>query len=74
MLSLKKQKKLYVPSLQYPYTVSQVRRSEAFFPGNHFNSFGPTFKKFKYLKYEHERLVKEYLKDFNNEEETETSR
>jgi hypothetical protein len=29
--------------------VSQVRRSEAFWPGSHLSSFGPTFKKLRYL-------------------------
>ena len=52
IISLQNTYKMYVPSLQYPYTVSQVRKSEAFFPGSHFKSFGPTFKKFKYLKYQ----------------------
>ena len=30
--------------------MSQVRRSEAFCPGSHFNSLGPTFKKLRYLE------------------------
>jgi hypothetical protein len=29
--------------------VSHVFKSEAFLPGSHFKSFGPTLRKFKYL-------------------------